>query len=139
MIVIINHHVCKKNYDKKKKIAQHDCIFTRRKIFIFYQNYIIKTGLTRKTRLNALRMQLERTNSKTQWVAPSISGYVLISTVGDVVMSSTIGDIMFAFLPRFTIVSQKANFFIDFLKTDFYVNSESPCKLFFNIFYSRDL
>ena len=35
MIVIINRHVCKKNYDKKKKIAQHDCIFTRRKIFIF--------------------------------------------------------------------------------------------------------
>ena len=53
-------------------------------------------------------------------------------------MSSTIGHIMFAFLPRFTIVSQKANF-IDFLKTDFYVNSESPCKLFFNILYSRDL
>ena len=53
-------------YDKKKKTAQHDCIFTRRKIFIFYQNYIIKTGLTRETRLNALRMRLERTNSKTQ-------------------------------------------------------------------------
>ena len=54
-------------------------------------------------------------------------------------MSSTIGHIMFAILPRFTIVSQKANFFIDFLKTDFYVNSESLCKIFFNIFYSRDL
>ena len=66
MIIIINRHVCKTNYDKKKKIAQHDCIFTRRKILIFYQNYIIKAGLTRKTRLNALRMQLERTNSKTQ-------------------------------------------------------------------------
>ena len=50
-------------------------------------------------------------------------------------MSSTIGHIMFAFLPRFTIVSQKANFFIDFLKTDFYVNSESPCKIFFSIYF----
>ena len=137
MIIIINRHVCKTNYEKKK-IAQHDCIFTRGKRFIFYQNYIIKTGLTRNTRLNALRMQLERTNSKTQRVAPATNSYTLISTVGDV-MSNAIEHIMFAFLPRFTIVLQKANFFIDFLKNDFYVNSESPCKFFFIILYSRDL
>ena len=72
-------------------------------------------------------------------MAPSTNSYALISTVGDVVMSNTIEHIMFAFLPRFTIVFQEANFFIDFLKNDFYVNSESPCKFFFIILYSRDL
>ena len=56
----------KKTMTRRKKLLNMIVYLLEGKYSFFYQNYIIKTGLTRKTRLNALRMQLERTNSKTQ-------------------------------------------------------------------------